>query len=278
MLIDSYSESNYSYDFAQLDDADNVYAAQSFTGDGTKVSSAKFYLKKVGSPTGNITAFLYDHSGTFGTSSIPTGSALSTSSSIDSTTLTTSMALYEFTFPSQYTTVNGTKYCIVVYRIGGDSGNTVVVGGDNTSPSHAGNASKYVSSWTAYSGTDLCFYVYNSNVLTLSTQYPTSIGLTTATLNGTIEDIAGETCDYRGFVYGTSPVDNPGNVAPGSSGYDSYAQDSGSYSTGSYSNNITSLNQSTGYYVRSFAHNASGYSYGNELKFYTGTTLGWLTA
>ena len=83
-LIDSYPSSNYDQD-QYLGSNNFVGYGQSFTTTGSvlKLSSCKFYLVKVGSQTGAMYAKVYAHSGTYGTSSIPTGSALATSDVLD---------------------------------------------------------------------------------------------------------------------------------------------------------------------------------------------------
>ena len=89
-IIDSYSESNYvtaGYGMSPL----GYGVGQSFTGDGKTLSSVKFYARKVGSPTGNIYAKIFAHSGTYGTSSVPTGTELAVSGAVDVTTISTSM-------------------------------------------------------------------------------------------------------------------------------------------------------------------------------------------
>ena len=63
------------------------------------LTRARFRLKKVGSPTGNLTVNLYSITGSFGTTAVPTGAALATSSTLDVTTLTTSYLEKELGFP-----------------------------------------------------------------------------------------------------------------------------------------------------------------------------------
>jgi hypothetical protein len=104
---------------------------------------------------------------------------------------------------------------------------------------------------------------------TVTTQAATSIGITTATSNGNITNTGGENCDKRGFVYGSGSHDNPGNVAPASSGYGSSTESSGSYGTGAFSSAISGLSNGTVYYYRPFAHNSAGYTYGDEVNFTT---------
>jgi len=164
-IVDSYSEINYSNDYPLYGSVESGYItmAQSFTGDGSKTPSCKFYLKKVGSPTGNAWVRIYTHAGVYGTSSYPTGLNLAVSSFLDVSTLTTDYQLITFNFSgiNQITLEDGTYYVISIEYIGGDVDNRVVVGTDNTSPSHSGNASFVIDGWWNYSDTiDTCFYVY----------------------------------------------------------------------------------------------------------------------
>lgn len=165
VLIDSYSETNQSNDVA-VRSGSNIAVSQSFDPGATSysVTSCKFDLKKAGSPTGNATAVLYAHSGTYGTSSVPTGAALATSNNFDVSTLTTSYVLNELTFPTPYIIDANTKYTITFNFSGGDASNEVFLGSDNSSPTHSGNIARYVSSWTAAGGEDACFYVYGTAV------------------------------------------------------------------------------------------------------------------
>lgn len=169
-ILDSYSESNWDSDL-NVADATIAGQAQSFHGASVVLYSAKFYLTKRGSPTGNIVAKLYAHSGTFGTSSIPTGSALATSDNIDVSTIPTSIALVEFLFTgaNQYVMSAGVDYVIAVeYSDGSNGVNDVLVGRDVSSPTHAGNNSRLQSgTWNAFSTSDTIFYVYNQSPPTM---------------------------------------------------------------------------------------------------------------
>ena len=169
-VVDSYSESNFS-SFFEI--SSEKYLGQSFTGNGKNLSSAKFYLKKSSSATGNMHAELYAHSGTYGSTSVATGSPLAVSSSKLASTLTTSYDLCSFTFDGTYTLVDGTYYVIVIYYDGtGGSPGYLYVSLDNTSLTHSGSAcgSNDGSTWydqTNYWGTpvDLIFYVYGESAV-----------------------------------------------------------------------------------------------------------------
>ena len=93
---------------------------------------------------------------------------------------------------------------------------------------------------------------------TLTTDNATLVEETTATINGTITDDGGESCQYR-FEYG---------LASGSYTYSTGW--TGSKTTGqSFSADITSLSQGTKYYFRAQAKNSAGTSSGPELTFLT---------
>jgi hypothetical protein len=166
-LVDSYSETNKDLDLAMLNYSTYLTkVGQSFTGNGGTLSSCKFYMKQSGSGvSGTYYARLYAHSGTYGTSSLPTGDALAISDGFDVSTLTGTLQLIEFTFSgaNKVTLENGTKYVITFEFDSGTTGAYIVIGCDNSSPTHSGNLSNvtYVGgSWAAFSSRDLIFYVY----------------------------------------------------------------------------------------------------------------------
>jgi hypothetical protein len=141
--------------------------AQSFAN-GTNaqfLTRAYFQLQKVGSPSGNVTAKLYAHSGTFGTSSIPTGAALATSDNVSLASITASYATVEFSFSTPYEMVASTEYAIAVEYTGGDGSNYLQVRGLASSGTHAGNRSQTTGSWSATATDDLNFSVQTSHKL-----------------------------------------------------------------------------------------------------------------
>ena len=139
-------------------DQTNNAVAQSFTGSGGNLSNAVFYLKKTNTPTGDAVAKVYTHSGAYGTTSIPTGTALATSETLDVTTLTTGYLEYRLRFigDNNITLGNGTDYCVTFeYTETPGATHTVDVGYD-TGGAHGGNmAVRAVSggAWT-YQGSD----------------------------------------------------------------------------------------------------------------------------
>ncbi len=162
--IDQYPETNQD-GYTALRTGSTVGAGQSFTGDGYALSLCRMYVKKSGSPTGTAVVKIYAHSGSFGTTSIPTGTALATSDNFDVSALTTSFVINNFTFSgiNQITLANGTNYVLSVEYSGGSVGNTVDVGKDGSSPTHSGNSATWDgATWTAVNTSDLCFYLYDT--------------------------------------------------------------------------------------------------------------------
>jgi len=192
IIIDSYSETNQDTDSYQRDyhpsneDYDSA-RGQSFTCSlsNMRIVEAKFYLKKQGSPAGNAHAVLYAHTGTYGTSSLPTGSPLATSDDFDVTTLTTSYQLITFYFTGvqRYVMQNSTYYCITYENPATgniDSNDDVIVGIDISSPAHSGNSYRYRNSAWGVMASDACFYVYGESAGT------TMILTGNATLSGNL--------------------------------------------------------------------------------------------
>lgn len=144
--IAEYDASNEDGTYSLYTGAD-LKLGESFAVTTSRVlSTAKFRLSKEGSPTGTICAKIYAHSGTYGTSSVPTGSALATSANVDVATLTTSSAWVDFAFTGvdAITLSASTNYCIALEftSTSSNASNCVKVGLDATSPSYGGNPFK----------------------------------------------------------------------------------------------------------------------------------------
>lgn len=158
---DSYGTANRDGD-QQLGNGTIIGVGQSFTtnGSGGTLSSARWFLSKTGSPTGNAVAKVYAHSGVKGTSSIPTGTALATSNNVDVSTLTGTPTTTVFEFEDEVVLSASTDYVVTIEYSGGDGSNHVLVGQDSSAPSHGGNISTLTgSTWTPASGIDAVFFV-----------------------------------------------------------------------------------------------------------------------
>jgi len=127
------------------------------TGDTTQL---RFYLKKTGAPTGNIIVNLYQHSGTFGTSSVP-GTLIGQIGTIDSASLSTTAALVDMVQTNVRTLATGTNYIVTLEYSGGSASNYVMVGYDGSAPIAPGNyMTKTGSTWTADATKDMGHYVF----------------------------------------------------------------------------------------------------------------------
>ncbi len=111
---------------------------------------------------------------------------------------------------------------------------------------------------------------YRGVLPTVTVQAVSNIEETTATGNGNITSIGTDNCDKRGFVWDLATHGDPGNVAPGASGYANSGADTGNYGTGAYTYGITGLTKGELYYVRAYVHNNAGYDYSDtEVNFLT---------
>lgn len=173
-LIDSYSEANGSVYYVLIPTYGFLSVGQSFHNiEQMTLNSCKFYLNKYGSPSGNMYALLYAHSGTFGSSSVATGSVLATSSPINANTVS-GAGLIEFTFDGSYKMSPDTNYVILCNFNNGDVDNYIMVGVDNSLPvEHEGNVVTNDGSWGYDSAVDCLFYVYGT------LQNPTISGIST---------------------------------------------------------------------------------------------------
>jgi len=167
-LIDSYNESNMSTSQGIYAGATYVSVGQSFTNTvQDTLRSCKFYLKKVGAPTDNITVSVYAVTGTYGTSScLPTGAVLATADPVSAASLTLSNTLITFTFSGANKIIlsANTYYCLILSYNFGNSSNIVSYGVDATSSTHAGNYIRGTATpvWSSIAY-DMIFYVYGNS-------------------------------------------------------------------------------------------------------------------
>lgn len=97
---------------------------------------------------------------------------------------------------------------------------------------------------------------------TVSTLAASNLGTASATLNGNITHTGNATVTTRGFKYSTT-----NNFDPSSSGTD--VSESGSFGTGTFTASLSGLSTNTAYYVRAYASNTAGTTYGDQVSFKT---------
>ena len=185
-IIDSYGEEHCNDWGWASPNATTFNVGQSFKNQEGEVniSYVKFFNSKTGSPTGNCYAKIYAHSGTFGSSSLPTGEALATSSAVDVSTFSSEPAL--FTFPFDDCVLSAGDY-VVVFTFSSTSSSTnyvwVFIDTTESDPagdvSHSGNSSHKINNaessndWSYEITNDTIFYVYGEPLgPTVGTKYP----------------------------------------------------------------------------------------------------------
>lgn len=139
------------------------------------------------------------------------------------------------------------------------------IGAFSVTPTLAPGATYYVRAYatnskgTAY-GAEVTFVM--PNLPTVTTTAVTDVTASTATTGGDVTADGGASVTARGVCWSTSP--NP-TIA------DNHTSDGSG--TGSFTSNITGLNATTTYYVRAYATNAGGTSYGSQVSFTTTDVL-----
>jgi len=130
---------------------------------GVTVAGCSFSLAKVGSPTGNVVARLYNATGTVGTNAVPSGAAIATSGPVDVSTVPGAIAPVRFDFPAFEVLAAG-DYCVMCEFTGGDVSNNIQIGID-TSPAHAGNRAQAntIGTWTANASMDIIYELYGGS-------------------------------------------------------------------------------------------------------------------
>ncbi len=255
-------------------------AAQTFTAESNHtITSVKLKLYKTGNP-GTATFFL---TSTIGGHPNSYGILRTGSTDADTLTVNTAGEWREITF-SSYTLVSGIKYAIVIKAPDGDINNRLYFRYDSTSPTYSGGNLEYSldggADWTSYTASDIAFEIWGAAVIvrpTVTTQAVSAVGSTTATGNGNITVTGGENATKRGVVYDINSYGNPGNVSPVVSSYDYYEEELGSFGTGAFTASLTGLDLGKTYYVRAYAYNSEGYSYGVEVNFTTDLTAPTIT-
>jgi len=161
--IDTYAVGNQDAGISMYNDNnEQVGFALAYTGEA--IQSVQFYLKKTGSPAGDIKAKIFASTGSVGSTAKPTGSMLAESVSLSPSVLTGSYVMTELTFEGPYTT-SSADYCVLIEYSGGDASNYIEVGTDSSTPSHGSNTfatDAKDSGWAEDATQDLIFDIYKA--------------------------------------------------------------------------------------------------------------------
>lgn len=170
VLLDSYSQTNQDgyADWYATSPYGEYGTSQSFTtpndGISYNLDKSTFYLRTSSSNSCNMVSKLYTHSGSYGSTSYPSGTALATSDTVNWNVLTSSFVLIDFTFSTPYTMDINSNYVITVET---DCAYPTIgnIGYDSSSPTHSGSASHTNGGsgvWESQSY-DVVFYVYGTD-------------------------------------------------------------------------------------------------------------------
>ncbi|NTW31248.1 MAG: LamG domain-containing protein [Bacteroidetes bacterium] len=139
---------------------------------------------------------------------------------------------------------------------------------DNSAPD---NTRHYVPYWDTYNSANAPYLSVTYTIPTppsVTTQAVSNIASTTATGNGTVTSEGSSSITERGVCWNTSTAPTTANSKAISSG-----------TTGAFTSSMTGLTGGINYYVRAYAINSVGISYGNEVTFTTScsnfTTVNW---
>ena len=122
--------------------------AVTLKGKGSGILSVQWYLSKNSSPTGSAFAKVYSTTGEYGTTAIPTGTALAVSDPFDVSTLTSTQAYKTFNFTGieQIVLERDVVYAVTFEYTGGSASNNVSIRSSNTGDT-SNSSYFYTGSW-----------------------------------------------------------------------------------------------------------------------------------
>lgn len=144
---------------------------QSFIGNGSYIDSVLLRLKTIGSPTGNVVLKIYKHSGTYGTTGIPSNKLMAVSEVIPMDELDPGLVDVTFVFTglNRMILIDGFHYFLVIEYLDSTYDNTIAC--ESTVDLHDGNVAKYFidfgNVWYP-DNIDLFFIVYGYSVVSVS--------------------------------------------------------------------------------------------------------------
>ena len=175
VLLDSFTTTGSAYNIPFANDYPRN--GQTFACNASnKLTQITVNMKKTNSPTGNIYAYLYAMTGSYGSTGIPTGTYLAKSDPLNVATLSTSTSATNFTFSgvNQYYMTAGSKYVLIVSGEGASSLPDIYIMSNSLADTHAGNFVYYETStpaWWPGDSEDLLFWAYGSNYYTTAVSY-----------------------------------------------------------------------------------------------------------
>jgi uncharacterized protein (TIGR02145 family) len=165
---------------------------------------------------------------------------------------------------SQYGHCYGKTPGVTVFMSKTEKGIPSVVGEYSSTLSNLEAGTKYYvkayisSAFSTVYGNEINFTTGAASLPTVTTTAPTAVTMNSASTGGNVTSDGGAAITAKGVCYSTTAVPTiSGNKTDGGTG------------TGSFISLLSGLNPGTTYYIRAYASNAAGTSYGNELNFTT---------
>lgn len=227
-------------------------------------SSVKLKIKRTGT-VGDISVAIKATSG-----GKPTGPDLAVCT-YDGDTLSTSSAWVEFTFDESVILSSGVKYAIVLAAPNIASGGRVIWRYDGDEATYEGGETGVAndgSTWTvpgrAGRVDDAMFELWGAS-LVVSTQVCTDTIAEKSTGHGTIEDFGDTAVTQHGHCWSTSHYPTTADTA---------TLNGAAPNLGQFESAITGLTPGTTYYVRAYATDSDGTSYGDEVTIPTDASIG----
>ena len=147
-----------------------------------------------------------------------------------------------------------------------ESGSVAIDAGDSSNNGSATVPSTDQRGVARDASVDIGAYEYASNIApTVTTQAVSGIGTTTATGNGNITNLGSDNPTAYGICWNTTGTPTISS--------DSKTDEGGTSATGAFTTSMTGLTPNTTYYVRAYATNTAGTSYGAQVSFTTGPVV-----
>jgi hypothetical protein len=175
--------------------------SQSFlSGTGWIVGGVCVKIIRLGAPTGSISIGIRAHTGTYGTSSEPTGTDLIATLNYDISAVNgLAWERYWLPFTANYALSDDTLYTLVMdgSNISGDASNCIIWGMDDVDV-HAGNLATFDGlTWSAQSNTDFEFSLYGAQ--------SASAVVSCSSATGTLHDEFVQNGDNQNYPSNTEP-------------------------------------------------------------------------
>lgn len=180
---------------------------QSFTSSGGTVFNVMFYVSGYAADGGDMHVELYEHTGAYGTTGLPSGPPLAVSRYA---VLPVMEGWVEFPMPPDIRLTSGSRY-VAVLVFESDPAYSVFVGTDGSAPTHPGNLSVFDgASWVASADRDAIFSLNSITDTPVHRFYRASTGAHLFTIDpaeaARLSRLLADTYKYEGVCYFVNPL------------------------------------------------------------------------